>query len=57
MAVEKQKSETRTKKSAPKDVTFKCRLCEKQKPISEMKIIKRFRPVIVICQDCEKGIQ
>ena len=57
MAVAKQKSETRTKKSAPKDVTFKCRLCEKQKPISEMKIIKRFRPVIVICQDCEKGIQ
>ena len=38
-------------------VTFKCRLCEKQKPISEMKIIKRFRPVIFVCQDCEKTLQ
>jgi hypothetical protein len=35
-------------------VNFRCRLCEKQKPISEMKIIKRFRPVIFVCQDCEK---
>ncbi len=38
-------------------VTFKCRLCEKQKPIAEMKIIKRYRPVIFVCQDCEKTLQ
>jgi predicted SprT family Zn-dependent metalloprotease len=37
-------------------VTFKCRLCEKQRPISEMKIIKRFRPVIFVCQECEKTL-
>jgi transcription elongation factor Elf1 len=57
MAEAKSRSETRSRKSASGDVTFKCRLCEKQKPISEMKVITRFRPVIVICRDCEKEIQ
>jgi len=57
MAEAKTKSEIKLKKSAPKEVFFKCRLCGKQKPISEMKVIKRFRPVVVICQDCEKVIQ
>jgi transcription elongation factor Elf1 len=56
MAEAKSKSVTKTRKSASKEVTFKCRLCEKQKPISEMKIIRRFRPVIIVCQDCEKLI-
>lgn len=57
MAETKTKSGTKSKKSAPKDIFFKCRLCGKQKPISEMKVIKRFRPVIIICQECEKDIQ
>ncbi len=57
MADVKSKREVQVKKATSKGVTFKCRLCAKQKPISEMKVIKRFRPVIVICQDCEKGIQ
>ena len=55
---EKSKSKVQTSKAATTSaVTFKCRLCEKQKPISEMKIIKRFRPVIFVCQDCEKTLQ
>ena len=49
-------AEAKSRKSTTRDVTFKCRLCEKQKPISEMKVIKRFRPVIIVCQDCEKVI-
>ena len=53
----KPKSEAKSKKAAPAGVTFKCRLCEKQKPISEMKIIKRFRPVIFVCHECEKTLQ
>jgi hypothetical protein len=52
------KSKSDIKLEAPASgVTFKCRLCEKQKPISKMKIIKRFRPVIFVCQDCEKNLQ
>jgi len=55
---EKSKSKVQTNKAVNTlTVTFKCRLCEKQKPISEMKIIKRFRPVIFVCHDCEKTLQ
>lgn len=57
MAKVKSRGEAKLKKLASKDVTFKCRMCEKQKPISEMKVIKRFRPVIIVCQECEKAIQ
>ncbi|MGD0779741.1 MAG: hypothetical protein ABR954_03035 [Dehalococcoidales bacterium] len=53
----KPKSKAKSTKVAALGVTFKCRLCEKQKPISEMKIIKRFRPVIFVCQECEKVFQ
>jgi hypothetical protein len=54
----KPKIDTKSKVAAPvSGVTFKCRLCEKQKPISEMKIVKRFRPVIFVCSECEKTIQ
>jgi predicted SprT family Zn-dependent metalloprotease len=56
--VEKSKSKVQANEAVTATtVTFKCRLCEKQKPISEMKIIKRFRPVIFVCQDCEKTLQ
>lgn len=51
----KQKGDA-TSKEVMSGVTFKCRLCEKQKPISEMKVIRRFRPVLFVCQDCEKSL-
>jgi transcription elongation factor Elf1 len=57
MAEAKSKNEAKPKKTASLEVTFKCSLCQKQKPISEMKIIKRFRPVISVCGDCEKTFQ
>ena len=57
MAKETSKAEGKAKKPAPPEITFKCRLCEAQKPIAEMKIITRFRPVVIVCRDCEKGIR
>lgn len=57
MAKEASKTEGKAKKPAPPEITFKCRLCEAQKPISEMKIITRFRPVVIVCRECEKGIR
>jgi hypothetical protein len=54
MAVEESKAAGKQKKETAAEVTFKCRLCEKEKPISDMKLITRFRPVIVVCRDCEK---
>jgi transcription elongation factor Elf1 len=57
MAGEASKGDSGTKKQSPAEVTFKCRLCGAQKPISEMKVITRFKPVIVVCQDCEKIVR
>ena len=57
MAKEAPKASSKAKTQAPQVITFKCRLCEAQKPIAEMKIITRFRPVVTVCQDCEKGIR
>jgi hypothetical protein len=57
MAVEEAKSAGKSKKEAAAEVTFKCRLCEKEKPISEMRQITRYRPVVVVCRECEKGVR
>jgi transcription elongation factor Elf1 len=57
MAGEALKGSHKTKKQETEEVTFKCRRCGAQKPISEMRIITRFRPVMVVCQDCEKEIR
>ena len=57
MAADESKGGSKTKKEQPAEVTFKCRLCEKEKPISEMKLITRFRPVVVVCRDCEKNVR
>ena len=57
MAGEASKGGSKVKKKTPAEITFKCRLCETEKPISEMKIITRFRPVMVVCQDCEKTLR
>lgn len=57
MAETKSKGEAKAHKDTSSAVTFKCRICGKQKPISEMKIIRRFRPVIFICHECERNLQ
>jgi hypothetical protein len=57
MAGETSKGGSKAKKQDTAQITFKCRLCEAEKPISEMKIVTRFRPVMVVCQDCEKQIR
>jgi hypothetical protein len=57
MAVEESKTVKQSKKETAAEVTFKCRLCEKEKPISDMKTITRFRPVVVVCRDCEKDVR
>jgi len=57
MAAEATKSGSKAKKEKTEEITFKCRLCGKQKPISEMRTLTRFRPVIVVCRDCEKFLR
>jgi hypothetical protein len=57
MAAEETKIAKQPKKENVTEVSFKCRLCEKEKPISDMKLISRFRPVVVVCRDCEKNLR
>jgi hypothetical protein len=58
MAEAKPKTEAKAKKEATSaGVNFKCRLCGKQKPIADMRIVKRYRPVIFVCHECEKTLQ
>ncbi|MFC1977047.1 hypothetical protein ACFLWS_02110 [Chloroflexota bacterium] len=40
-----------------KEVTFKCKFCEKSKPLDEMMLLSRYFPPIVACRDCEKKIR
>ncbi len=39
------------------EIRFKCRLCEKEKPLEEMRTVTRFIPVLVVCQDCAKTLR
>ena len=40
-----------------KEITFKCRFCERSKPLDEMMVLTRFFPPIVACRDCEKKVR
>jgi len=57
MSAEEAKGGNKAKKDAALEVIFKCGLCGKEKPISEMKTIARFRPVIIVCRECEKVVR
>jgi hypothetical protein len=41
-------------KSGEMEIRFKCRLCQREKPLHEMRTVTRFVPVLVVCQDCAK---
>ncbi|MBI2979886.1 MAG: hypothetical protein HYY41_03560 [Chloroflexi bacterium] len=46
-----------TKVAAPDEIVFKCRFCEKSKPLDEMVVITKYFPPVVLCRDCEKKVQ
>jgi hypothetical protein len=50
----KAKSKGETGKSETMEIKFKCRLCEKNKPLEDMRTVTRFSPVLVVCKDCAK---
>ncbi len=54
MAEESKKGKGASSKADNIKVKFTCQCCEKKKPIEDMKRIKRFIPVLVVCRDCEK---
>jgi hypothetical protein len=57
MSAEEAKGGVKAKKDALLEVMFKCSLCQKEKPLSDMKTIARFRPIVVVCRECEKDVR
>ena len=63
MTAEKKKKEESKAKVALKTkesskiakITFTCKFCEQSKPLTEMAVLTRFFPPVVVCKDCEKS--
>ncbi len=49
--------EKKEEKTEPKEVTFKCKFCDRDKPLDEMTVLTRFSPLVVACRDCEKKMR
>jgi hypothetical protein len=45
------------KKPEPRAITFLCQMCQKQKPLAEMRLVTRFVPSLVVCRDCAKELR
>ncbi len=45
------------KEEGTKKITFRCRFCEQDKPLDEMRFLNRFFPPLVACQACEKEMR
>jgi hypothetical protein len=57
MPTKKTKEKETKKEKPPKAITFKCQRCNQYKPIEDMRVIRRFFPMPVVCRECEKGIR
>jgi hypothetical protein len=53
----KAKSKGDSGKPDAMEITFKCRLCEKEKPVEDMRTVIRFVPVLIVCRDCAKTLR
>ncbi len=56
MPADTQKS-AKAEKRKPREITFKCQQCGNRRPIQEMTSVTRFRPVLIVCQDCAKEMR
>jgi hypothetical protein len=50
----KAKEKPEAGKKETMEVRFKCRMCGQEKPLSEMRSITRFVPVLIVCEDCAR---
>ena len=57
MAKEELKENNEPNKKESKKIAFKCQRCGRTKAIQEMRIIRRFFPILLVCQDWEKEIR
>ena len=52
-----QASKTEPIKNPPEEIKFLCRRCGLEKPLSEMRSVTRFLPVLIVCMDCAKELR
>jgi len=51
------KDEDKSEAKGTQEITFKCKFCERSKPLSEMVVLTRFFPPVVVCRDCEREMR
>lgn len=57
MTAEAKKEEEKAKKQKPREIKFKCQRCQKERPLKEMVSVTRFRPVLIVCQNCTEELR
>ena len=57
MTTERVKKEEKSKAKGTKEITFRCKFCDRSKPLDEMMVLTRFFPLLVACRDCEKEMR
>jgi hypothetical protein len=48
---------TEQTKNPSDEIKFLCRRCGLEKPLSEMRSVARFLPVLIVCMDCAKELR
>ncbi len=51
------RGEEKLKGKKTPEIAFKCRFCQKSKPISDMVVVTRLFPPLVACRECEKELR
>jgi|PlaIllAssembly_1097288.scaffolds.fasta_scaffold166821_2 transcription elongation factor Elf1 len=41
-------------KPKTKEITFVCKFCEKNRPLSDMVVLRHFYPQVTACKECAK---
>ena len=54
---EELKEANKAKKQVPKKIIFRCQSCGKDRHLEDMRVITRFFPMLVVCQECEKEMR
>jgi hypothetical protein len=57
MAEKSTKAAAKEKKPKPREITFLCRRCEKYKPITDMVMVTRFVPALIVCRSCARELR
>ena len=50
-------AKTEPSKESQKEIRFRCQRCEKQRPLTDMRSVTRFLPVLIVCKDCAQGLR